>query len=265
MQGKTGRQIAEELNFGVPGTAYKKVKPEYFYYYRQKFKLPPYHGDTERRPPFAQDHSRYKNKKEEVMPFDQFSETLDAQCPLKEGDYWFNFNQKKRAYLILHYWTPLRASEIYERTLDNFKVKDGKLIISLLRKKKKHKPTDKDEPVRVPLNLPLMNEVIEWLGSEKWKDEDNPDRPFPLSKITAWRWISSVFEGYYPHYFRFNWITSRIAKGANLVQLKAATRLNLSTLNAYVMAPDRQQDELYDIVVKEAGGESFVEKTQARN
>lgn len=62
--------------------------------------------------------------------------------------------RRKRAYLILHYWTPLRKSEIYDRTINDFETKKGELVIHLRRKKKKYKHIDDEEPLEVPLAFP---------------------------------------------------------------------------------------------------------------
>ena len=69
-KGKTGKEIATKLQFGVKGTIYEKVKPSYVYYYRQKFaKDAPEFFPTRKDPAFAKNtpsardglrRSRYK-------------------------------------------------------------------------------------------------------------------------------------------------------------------------------------------------------------
>ena len=36
----TGMEIAKLLRFGMPGTDFEVLKPQYVYFYRQKFNLP---------------------------------------------------------------------------------------------------------------------------------------------------------------------------------------------------------------------------------
>jgi len=103
-------------------------------------------------------------------------------------------NRRKRAYLILHYWTPLRKSEIYEREIEDFEIdrENRVLIIDLFRKKKKR---EEKEPIEVPLDFPLMDEVVAWLENREWDG-----RPFNISHQTAWLWVKDTFKTYYPHF-----------------------------------------------------------------
>jgi hypothetical protein len=254
--GYTAKQIADYLWFGKPGTRYEKLKPYHVYFYRQKFGF-----RRRRRAPFKKGTSRYKDKQEDVMSYQEFKAALDEKVPKNPSFH----DRRKRTYLILHYWTPLRASEIYERTIDDFELKKAVLVIHLLRKKKHHKPSVKDEPLEVPLALPLMDEVVEWLLSRDWvvvpnlkkwkrKQRLNPhNRPWNISSWTAWHYVNEVFAGYYPHYFRFRWITDAAAKHAGAPELKAATGLHLATLNEYILAPKRLQAQIYDRLLSEEG------------
>lgn len=254
-----GKDIARMLCFGVEGMPYEKLKPCYVYYYRQKFGL-----HRRRKAPFRKGTSRYKDKQEEIMPWQQFESVLNERVPKCPS------NRRKRSYLILHYWTPLRSSEIFQRKIDDFELMQTKLIIHLLRKKKHYKPSEKDEPLEVPLALPLMNEVVEWLEGKEWKVEPprptkrklkhkrrlNPEnRPWNISSWTAWKYVSEVFPNYYPHFWRFNWITQAFAKHADIPELKAATGLHIVTLNSYVMAPKRLQSQIYDRILDEVAAQ----------
>lgn len=59
----------------------------------------------------------------------------------------------------------------------------------------------RDEPLWIPLKLPGANHIV-----EQWEViESRNDRVFPISKWSAWSFISQVTEGrLYPHYFRLN-------------------------------------------------------------
>jgi hypothetical protein len=60
------------------------------------------------------------------------------------------------------------------------------LVVHLLRKKKKYKPSVTDEPINVPLAFPKMEEVVKWLQKEEWRRENNPlNRPWNISHQTA--------------------------------------------------------------------------------
>ena len=62
---------------------------------------------------------------------------------------------------------------------------------------------------------------------------------------TAWNYVRTIFKGYYPHFFRFNFITeSARDPEVSLAELGAKTGLNLQTLNAYLMKDDILQDQL---------------------
>ena len=155
-------------------------------------------------------------------------------------------HRRQRSYLILHYWTPLRKSEIYERVISDFEIKSDTLIVHLLRKKKKYKPSVTDEPINVPLAFPKMEEVVEWLRKEEWKRDNNPlNRPWNISHQTAWRYVNQIFPGYYPHFFRFNYITEEANDPeTSLAELKAKTGLHLVTLNSYLMTSERLQEAI---------------------
>jgi len=51
--------------------------------------------------------------------------------------------------------------------------------------------------------------------------------------------------------FRFRWIIDAVNKDANASQIKAATKLNVATINSYVFAPRRQQAKIYHKMLSE--------------
>lgn len=224
----TAGAIAEKLQFGVKGTEWEKLAGWYFvYYYRSKFSLVP------RQPEKSQARkgkTRYKVKQSEMMQPEMFLKGIEA-IPSDNME-----NRRKRAYLILHYWTPLRKSEIYERKGGDFEMDsiNDVLVIHLIRKKKgRDKP--RDEPLAIPLGFPLMKEVIDWIRNEEWKTGDNK-RVFNISSVTAWKCVKEVFKDYYPHFFRFNYITDGFDDpDTTLAEMKAKTGLSVQVLDRYVM------------------------------
>jgi len=226
--GYSAREIAEKLEFGVPGTKWEKLKIYHVYFYRSKFGFKP-------RRLREKGKSRYKVKHEEVMPPDVFIRTLNKKLPPNSFH-----NRRKRAYLILHYWTPLRKSEIYERNIEDFKIdrKNRVLTIDLFRKKKR---TKEKEPLDIPLDFPLMNEVVDWLENHEWDK-----KPFNISHQTAWLWVKDTFKTYYPHFFRFNFITDGFDdRETTLKEMRAKTGLSIATLDRYLMK-SREAERRFD-------------------
>ena len=243
----TANDIAYKLEFGEEDTRYEKLKPYHVYFYRRKAILlsrkkeytwlKELIGDS-----FAprrnreEGGSRYKVLPANLLPLtkDEFTTNLDKKLPAIS-----DVARRERSYLILHYWTPLRKSEIYERTYDSFTIEKDYLVIHLLRKKKLHPKTVTDEPFDVPLGLPKINEVVEWLKGREWYDVNrNPEnRPWNISASTALIWVKEVFPNYYPHYFRFQWITEACDdEKTTITDLKSDTGLNAITIDKYILA-----------------------------
>lgn len=235
--GFSGSDIAEKLQLGVEGSPYEKVKPNYVYFYRQKFKFP-----IRRKPSFGLGEQRYKVAPEDLglVSTEEFIEALNEK--LYQNSF---FARRARSFLLILFFTPLRSSEIYERTIDDFKITKFKVKISLHRKKKNHKPTDKKEPISILREFPLVEEVVDWLQGEEWQTSNNPDnRPWNICRETARNYVKEVFPDGYPHWFRFRFLTS----GANnpetsMAELKAKSRLTLPALERYIMATEKLADE----------------------
>ena len=83
----SGSEIAEKLQFGVEGTKYEKLKPEYVYFYRQKFGLPirkkPSFGKTKEAKDAGVRTSRYKVKPKEIklISAKEFIKMLNEKVP----------------------------------------------------------------------------------------------------------------------------------------------------------------------------------------
>jgi len=241
-------QIAYKLGFGEPrlkkllkdyepDPRYEKLKAYHVYFYRSKFKF-----KRRRTPPRAKGKTRYKIKHDEVMTFEQFKNTLNEKVAKNSVRYC----QRMRAFLILLYWTPLRNTEIIERTRADFSMISGSLKIDLYRKKKYYHLGKKSEPFYLRMSYPLVDEVVDYILTV-----DDPDeRPFNFTRWTAWNYVRQVFEGYYPHFFRFNYITRGVnnAKDAGqlITTLLGDTGLNISTVSEYIMQNPRFRNTLND-------------------
>lgn len=236
--GLTAPKIAEALNFGIKGSPYEKLKTYHVWFYRHKFNEKDKKDETwqpgqfpkRRKGAIRKGSSRYKVKHDEPMPFKVFQDALNQNCP-KLGPY----SKRKRAYLILHYWTPLRKSEIYERVAEDFEIKKDILKINLYRKKKFYRVGEKTEPFYLSLKMPLVEEVVEWV-----EDFEPDERPFRFTHTTAWNYVKEVFKGYYPHFFRFDYITKAVENARDvrsiIVELLNDTGLDLATVTTYIMS-----------------------------
>jgi hypothetical protein len=240
-KGFKAKEIAEELNFGRGD--YAKLKTLHVWFYRLKFNdaryehLKEFKGQFQRRKKgIAKGKSRYKEKFDETMSFSEFKSLLNQNAPVYDNDEVM----MKRAYFILHYWTPLRKSEILERVRRDFKVKREFLVINLYRKKKHYGPNAKPEPYYLLLELPLVDEVVEWI--KKFKSNEHP---FNITPLKAWYWAKETFDGRYPHYFRFDYITKAVENAEDartiLSELLDDTRMDITTVTGYVMASSKHR------------------------
>jgi integrase len=235
LNGTSARLIAKQLNFGVPNTPYAKLKKHNIYLYRIKWGFPK-SPNARQGAGIQKGQKRYRNKQKKTMSFAEFKEKLNAAVPNDNYEY----NLRKRAYLILSFWCPLRKSEIFERLRKDFKVEGDLLTIDLYRKKKYYKLNADTEPFRIPLEAPMLGEVLDWLNT--WGPEE---RPFNFGGDTAWRYVKDVFPDYYPHFFRFDWITKGIENarepGTIIGKMLSDTGLDIRTIKSYIMANPKFQ------------------------
>lgn len=244
LAGYKAADIAERLRFGDPDTNYAKLKPYHVYFYRLKFNF-----RRRRNPPRSKGQRRYKVKQNETMPYEVFVETLNAKVA---EDLDPSYRQRKRAFLILLFWTPLRTTELTDRLRKDFSIKRGLLKIDLYRKKKFYRPGDKTEPFYLRLEYPLVAEVVDWIfGKDNGKDRFLPnERPFNFTRWTAWNYVREVFESYYCHFFRFDYITKAVDDstdpGKLITDLLRDTGLDLETVTTYIMDNERYRTALND-------------------
>ncbi len=250
-RGLSAKNIANTLNFGEEGQ-YKKLKTYHVYYYRTKFELPP-------RVKRQSGVPRYKHKPDTIEPLspDEVYNSLNKVYPL---DYTIKStigkkimiakSKMSRAFLWLLYYTPLRKSEIYERSLRDFKIARSEdmgsyILIDLYRKKKivtEKKPAIK-APFYLSLEAPHTLEVLDWLRYRMEQTNHNMDMlTFPISSWQAWNTVKKVFPDSYPHYYRFKYITDRASDPMIPIEdLLVETDLNIITLRRYMMTGERQR------------------------
>lgn len=266
LSGLSGKAIVEKLHFGVKGTAYEKVKRNYVYFYRLKFqKLHQDYPDEfplsfppRKKPAFAIGEHRYNVSPDDLklISAKEFLQLIDEKFPYESA-----YSRKVKSFLAILFFTPLRSSEIYERSITDFEITETKIIIKLLRKKKGHKPGDKKEPITIPRAFPLMNEVVSWLLNGEWRDEKNlQNRPWNITSATARNYVREIIPDGYPHYFRFRYLTS----GANdpktsLAELKAKSRLTLPALEHYILAPEKLEADFDRRALERLKAEGVIE------
>jgi len=260
LSGMKGKNIAEKLQLGVEGTKYAKVRQDYVYFYRQKFN----DDETDKEffgkfvirnnSPFAKGTSRYKVQPDVlgIMTIEEFILTLNKNCPSTTNRPSTTYkNRKLRAFLTILFHTPLRCSEVIERIIDNFEINENEIIIHLLRKKKKKDRKVKDEPITIRRNFPLMKETAEFLINYKEKNKKKKDRalllPFDYSSWSAWHNTKKVFDGFFPHFFRFNYITRQASKpNTGITKIKSKTHLTADVINRYIMTNAKTEKEVDD-------------------
>jgi len=255
-----GREIAEKLELGIKGSPYEKIPTSYTYFYRLKWqklhmekpKKNPLSFPHRGTPSFGLGKQRYKVSPEEldIIEPEEFIEMLNEK--IYQDSFWA---RRARSFLIVLFYSPLRSSEIYERTIDNFKITKSKVIISLLRKKKGHKETDKKEPAEIDRVLPLVDELVVYLKGEEWKTEKEGKvnlRPWNISHDTARNYVRELYPDGYPHWFRFNWITKRLNNPKiSIVETRTEAYLTMSAMEHYVMATKRVRESLHKKIVEE--------------
>jgi hypothetical protein len=162
------------------------------------------------------------------------------------------YYHRVRSYSIAHYWLPLRASEIYERTIEEIEVTSKKVIFHLVRKKKKYRD-EEDEPVSIPIHFKLVDELVNYLTNpelrKEWDTKKNKrHRPWKISIWTSRNYIKEVFEDAYPHFWRFYFITDRANDPlSSIVQLQSKTRLTLVALQKYIKTTEKAEEEVVEV------------------
>lgn len=224
----TGMELARILGFGIKGTKYFRVRPEYIYYYRKKLGIA-----RREKARFSKEmteekkHSRYKyGKQERLLPPEDFYKKLNLIEPLS-----FNAN-RQRVFLILAFYLGLRQSEIRMLRKSDFEYRSDHLYMNAFRRKKGY--WDGEEEARYPLYLlfrwPYVEEILDWL--ERF---DSDDLIMDITAVTAWKYVKDILPKRYPHFFRLNRITEMVNTGRRIAEIRAWTGLHLQTIErAYV-------------------------------
>lgn len=223
----TGQRIAKILEFGKG--KYKYLKSEYVYYYRLKFGLP-----KREREKFKD--GRYKfGRQEQPISCSEFYKRLDKIFPPNRPA-----RQMARVFNILCYYTGLRQGEIRRLRKRDFTIThDNELKIDVLREKKIIRSERDIKKATIPVFLPLewkyVNEIVEYLNL--FGDDD---LVFPISAVTAWKYVKALFPQSYPHHYRLNLITELANNPEISIQeIQRWTGLSLQMIQHYLSRSER--------------------------
>lgn len=106
---------------------------------------------------------------------------------------------RDKSYLAFLYWFGVRRSEAIERHKQDFKIKDGLLIVDATPKKGGER-----EPLEVPVDYPFVDLIIKKVNLTRRTLANPTRRVWNISGSTAWRIVNRVFPKHYPHFFRLN-------------------------------------------------------------
>jgi len=135
---------------------------------------------------------RYKfGKQTEPIEFEMFKKVMEKGT--------FKKGLSHRSYLAFLYWFGVRRSEGLERTREDFKTKDGLLIVNAPAKKGGDR-----EPLEVPVNYPFVGLIIAQVNKTRRTLTNPTRRVWNFSAATAWRIVKRVMPKHYPHFFRLN-------------------------------------------------------------
>lgn len=139
--------------------------------------------------PYAH-HYKY-GKQTDPIDFKEFESIMD------QGH--FVHKRRDKSFLAFLYWFGVRRSEALERVKEDFRVKDGLLIVNAPAKKGGER-----EPLEVPADFPYVGLIIEQVQKTRRTLANPTRRVWNISSPTAWRIVKRVFPKHYPHYFRLN-------------------------------------------------------------
>jgi len=227
----TGPEIAEKLKFG--SGIYEKLKPTHVYHYRQKFDLPVrvHHYKYGKLAEIHPDMLKDKNSSilKDVMDLNVFKKYLEGIKGKREF-----YLLRKRAFLILLFWSGLRKSEVYDLRRREFDITPEGLTLLAIRKKKAKK---KVLPLFLPRSLWGIEEAISWVG--RFPPEE---RPFDISDTAAWMYAKDMAKALYPHFFRASKVTSMADDPEmTITKMRAWFGFSLQVIESYLGSPERVQ------------------------
>ena len=135
-------------------------------------------------------HYKY-GKQKEPIDFQTFKSIME------NGKFVHRLRDK--SILAFLYWFGVRRAEALERVKEDFKIKDGLLIVDATPKKGGER-----EPLEVPADFPYVDLIIEQVNRTRRTLANPTRRVWNISGPTAWRIVKRVMPKHYPHYFRLN-------------------------------------------------------------
>lgn len=106
---------------------------------------------------------------------------------------------RDKTFLAFLYWFGVRRSEVLERVKEDFRVKDGLLIVNCPAKKRGER-----EPLEVPVDYPYVDLILEKVNRTRRTLANPTRRVWNISGPTAWRIVKRAMPKHYPHFFRLN-------------------------------------------------------------
>jgi integrase len=201
---------------------------------------------------------KYKHgKKLETLPFSEVKQKVAAA-----GLHW-----RDEAFFWLLYYTGVRKSEAYERTVSDFKNTDQFLVVDFKRKK----GSIDVPPLEIPLgwygvdkivkavhhalkSSPKEKGVFVYVNKKRVRKVKKDRWVFPhIQSTKAWELVQEVLgEEYYPHFLRLNRLTELGSDpSANLTRLKSFSGLKTtSVLEGYLGTSKREQQKAIEYMNK---------------
>ncbi len=135
-------------------------------------------------------HYKY-GKQTAPIDFPMFKQVIDNgkfASPLRD-----------KSFLAFLYWFGVRRSEALERVKEDFKIRDGLLIVDCPAKKGGER-----EPLEVPVDFPFVDLIAKQVELTRRTLANPTRRVWNIDDVTAWRIVKRVMPKHYPHYFRLN-------------------------------------------------------------
>lgn len=106
---------------------------------------------------------------------------------------------RDKSFIAFLYWFGVRRSEALERVKEDFKIRDGLLIVDCPAKKGGER-----EPLEVPVDFPFVDLIAKQVELTRRTLANPTRRVWNIDDVTAWRIVKRVMPKHYPHYFRLN-------------------------------------------------------------
>lgn len=133
---------------------------------------------------------RYKHGKQtHPIDFEDFRKAMEI------GVFVDRKELAHKSFLAFLYWFGVRKAEALERVLEDFQIKDGKLIVDA-----KPKKGGEREPLEISVQHPYVNLIVEQVNRTK-----PSERVWSFHPNTAINVVKRAMgDNYYPHFFRLN-------------------------------------------------------------